>query len=543
MVNEFISVLRNPDRVLGATDESPFRFEERENECESPVKYEYIVGEKSAKVIVYPSGSPVKYLKLRFRGDHYFVEKALGDHWERSCHTSQIPFEWKSMTPRRVMPWYTCLYGAGRCAFYGVKTGPDCLALWMADSKGVTLVLSLLNGNRGTDLKEPLLACEVVEYFSEEGEDSYLAARKFAKMMCDNPVMPKTPVFGVNNWYWAYGRISRDTIKTETSQLMEMTSGTKHKPYMILDDGWQLNRSFVPGATYNGGPWYGNDKFGDMRDTAEDILKAGAKAGIWYRPLYTIGDIPTDEVFFKESCKIVLDPSHPHVLERIYNDTKRICDWGFDLIKHDFTLNDLTGLNSTYQLFYNGELGGGRVFHDNTRTTATIIKDLYKTIQNAAGDAEVIGCNTLSHLTAGIHSIYRAGGDGSGRYWQLHLDNCINCMMRLPQNENFYMLDPDCATFTERVNADINLDFLEMCALTGVTTLASVKPGILNEKQMARINDIYRLADTNREFYGISDFDRVSMPEKFVSPDGKNVKEFDWMKEYDGARYVMSWEN
>ena len=82
-----------------------------------------------------------------------------------------------------------------------------------------------------------------------------------------------------------------------------------------------------------------------------------------------------------------------------------------------------------------------------------------------------------------------------------------------------------------------------MCALTGVTTLASVKPGILNEKQMARINEIYRLADANTEFYGISDFDRVSMPEKFVSPDGKTEKVFDWMKEYEGARYVMSWEN
>ena len=42
---------------------------------------------------------------------------------------------------------------------------------------------------------------------------------------------------------------------------------------------------------------------------------------------------------------------------------------------------------------------------------------------------------------------------------------------------------------------------------------------------------------------GISDFDRVSLPERFISPDGKTVKEFDWMKEYDGARYVMSWEN
>lgn len=543
MSKEFLSVLRTPDRVIGATDESPFRFEERENECESPVKYEYIVGEKSAKVVVYPSGSPVKFLKLRFNGDHYFVEKALGDQWERCCQSTLIPFEWVSLTPGRVMPWYTCLYGDNRAAFYGVKTGPDCLAFWMADTHGVTLFLNLQSGSRGTDLKEPLVACEVVEYFSAEGESTYKAAQKFAKLMCDKPLMPKTPVFGVNNWYWAYGQISRETIQVETKQLMEMTTGTKNKPYMILDDGWQINRSFVPGATYNGGPWMTNEKFGDMRNTVDDIHKAGAKAGIWFRPLLTIGDVPSDAVFYTNGIKVVLDPSNPYTLEKAYNDTKMIRDWGYDLIKHDFTTEDITCSGSTFSLFSNGNLNGGRVFGDNTKTTATIMKNLYKAIQQGAGGADVIGCNTLSHLTAGIHSIYRVGGDTSGRYWQMTMHNGINSMMRLPQNEAFYMVDPDCAPFTERVNCDLGLDFLEMCALTGVTTLASVKPGILNEKQMARINDIYKLADSNTEFYEVGEYDRVSIPENFVSPDGTKSKHYNWMDEYGGTRYIMSWEN
>ena len=543
MSKEFLSVLRTPDRVIGATDESPFRFEERENECESPVKYEYIVGEKSAKVVVYPSGAPVKFLKLRFNGDHYFVEKALGDQWERCCGGTYIPLEWSSLNPRRVMPWYMCLIGDNRSAFYGIKTGPDCLAFWMADARGVTLFLNLQNGSRGTDLKEPIVACEVVEYFSQEGENTFKAAHKFAKMMCEKPALPKTPVFGVNNWYWAYGRISRKTIQVETKQLMEMTAGTKNKPYMILDDGWQINRSFVPGGTYNGGPWVTNEKFGDMRNTVDDILKAGAKAGIWFRPLRTIGDIPGEAAYFKEGCAITLDPSHPFTIERVTEDVKRIRSWGFDIIKHDFTVNDVTGLDSVVGLFYNGNLSGGRQFFDNTKTTATIIKELYKTIQTAADGADIIGCNALSHISAGIHAIYRTGGDTSGRYWEMTRYNGVNTMMRLPQNGAFHMVDPDCAAFTERVNLDLNLDFLEMCALTGVTTLASVTPGILNEKQMARINEIYRLADSNDEPYEIADFDRVCIPERFISPDGTKVKEYDWMSEYGGARYIMSWEN
>lgn len=543
MSKEFISVIRKPDRVVGATDDSPFRFEERENECASPVKYEYIMEEKSAKVVVYPSGSPVKFLKLRFNGDHYFVDKAMGDQWERSCSGGKIPHEWKSLTPNRVMPWYTCLVGDNRAAFYGVKTGADCLTFWMADTHGVTLFLNLQNGSRGTDLKEPIVACEVVQYFSAEGESVYRAARKFTKMMCDKPLMPKAPVFGVNNWYWAYGQISRETTRVETKQLMEMCAGTVNKPFMILDDGWQINRSFVPGATYNGGPWVTNEKFGDMRNTVEDIVKSGARAGIWFRPLLTIGDVPSDAAFFKESCKVTLDPSHPYTLEKVFEDTKRLRDWGFNLIKHDFTTIDISGSSSSFGLFYNGNLNGNRTFYDRTKTTATIVKELYKTIARGAGDAEVIGCNVMGHLSAGIHSIQRVGDDTSGRYWEMTVNNGINSMMRLPQNGNFFMVDPDCAAFTERVNPELNLDFLEVCALTGMTTLASVKPGILNEKQMARINEIYRLADSNTEFYEIADFDRVTIPEKFVSPDGTKMKEYDWMDEYGGARYIMSWEN
>ena len=66
---EFVDIFRQPDSSAGATDASPFRFEEKENGPRNDVKFTYEVGENSAKVIVYPSGSPVRYLKLRFRGD------------------------------------------------------------------------------------------------------------------------------------------------------------------------------------------------------------------------------------------------------------------------------------------------------------------------------------------------------------------------------------------------------------------------------------------------------------------------------------------
>ena len=66
-----------------------------------------------------------------------------------------------------------------------------------------------------------------------------------------------------------------------------------------------------------------------------------------------------------------LDPSYPEVLDWSARTCSRFKDWGFELVKHDF---------STYDVF--GRFGpamGARLtddgwqFHDPTRTTAEII--------------------------------------------------------------------------------------------------------------------------------------------------------------------------
>jgi len=537
MKHEFLSVLRSPDRVMGATDDSPFRFEETMNHC--PVQYEYKVEENCAKVIVYPSGAPVKFLKLRFHGDLSFVESVFGDQWERS-YNPEAPLEWRSVMMNRRLPWFCYLRGEDRMMCYGVKVQPDCFAYWQVDTHGVTLFLNLTSGSRGVDLTEPLLACEVVERLSEEGETSYESARAFAAKMCEHPVLPREPIFGVNNWYWAYGRISYDSVMTETDYLLEMTDGCAHRPYMILDDGWQLNRTFN-GDNYIGGPWIPSDRFGDMAKTAADIHKKGAKAGIWFRPLLTLGEIPDEARLgpFKSGGQL-LDPSHPFTLERVRRDAAALRGWGFELLKHDFTSFDALGVGSL-----TADKHGVEMFqknwkmYDHTKTTATVLKNLYRAIQDGAGEADVIGCNVVGHLAAGIHSACRVGGDTSGRSWEISVRNGVNSMMRLPLNDTFYRADPDCAAFTERVDADANLDFLEMCAITGVTALASVTPGILTAEQMERIRRIYRIADRGEKRLGIVNFEKTATPETFS--DGEETRTFDWGRIYDGSRSQFSW--
>ena len=539
-MKEFISLLRAPDNAIGATEQSDWRFEEKAFE-DCPVKFDYIVGEKSAKVVVYPSGSPVKYLKLRFRGDNSFIDKVYGDKWARACFNAAL--EWRSVVADRAMPWFTYVIGDNKMKCYGVKTGADCFAMWYVDPAGITLFLNLTCDLRGTDLKEPLVACEVVELEGAEGEDPYNVARRFSSIMCENGVKPKTPVFGVNNWYWAYGNISHQSVLDECDYLMEMTQGCKNRPYMIIDDGWQKFRKSLSGLDegfYIGGPWSPNEKFPNMRDTADQIHAKGANAGIWFRPLLTRDEVPKEVIVAEECNGLVMDVSHPYVLEKVEKDAALLAKtYGFDLIKHDFSRQDAMG-NSTWE--HKADMTKkGRKYFDNTKTTATHMKNLYKAIQKGAGSADVIGCDVFGHLSAGIHSIQRVGADTSGRSWEWTRSDGVNSVMRLPTNNIFYNVDPDCAAFTDLVDSGLNLDFLKMCALTSMTTLASVTPHTLTKDELKKINEIYRMADSAKYEYGIKNFDKNANPDTFVSPDGKVEEKFDWYRGYDGARTVLGW--
>lgn len=113
--------------------------------------------------------------------------------------------------------------------------------------------------------------------------------------------------------------------------------------------------------------------------------------------------------------------------------------------------------------------------------------------------------------------------------------------MRLSLNNAFYNADPDCAAFTDKVSPEINLDFLKMCAITGMTTLASVTPGILGKKEMRRINEIFKIADERKGNFGIKNYEKTANPEIFVSADGAKEKRFDWNKVYNGSRVALTW--
>src|ERR1700712_5982046 len=94
----------------------------------------------------------------------------------------------------------------------------------------------------------------------------------------------------------------------------------------------------------------------------------------------------------------------------------------------------------------------GWSFNDKSKTTAEVILNLYKSIREAADDLYVIGCNTLSHLSAGLFELNRIGDDTSGKEWERTRKMGVNTLgFRMVQHHNFYAADGDCVGLTNQV--------------------------------------------------------------------------------------------
>ena len=161
-------------------------------------------------------------------------------------------------------------------------------------------------------------------------------------------------------------------------------------------------------------------KFGDMGKLAGEIRKIGMRPGLWTRPLCGAHDDPKSLLLpaipGRDNPKEpVLDPSIEENIGRILRNITIYREWGFDLVKHDFSSYDILG-KWGFQMGGDITTSGWR-FSDNTRTTAEIILHLYKSIREAAGDMYLIGCNTMSNLAAGLFELNRVGDDTSGKEW------------------------------------------------------------------------------------------------------------------------------
>ncbi|RDG29453.1 MULTISPECIES: alpha-galactosidase [unclassified Oceanispirochaeta] len=431
---------------------------------------------ETVKVLLHSPDIAVKRLLCSWKADFSPGVKILGDHWERGYGD----LEWRGIVPQRIMPWYFLINQGESTTGFGVKTGTRSMCFWQLDSQAIKLCVDVRCGSRGVNLGERVLeAAVIVRRNSKDGENPFTAAQNFCSLLCEKPVLPDFPVYGGNNWYYAYGKSSHDEIIRDSGLISSLSENTENRPFMVVDDGWQTAWG---GDTQNGGPWdRGNFSFPDMNGLVDDMKRSGVRPGIWFRPLKTVATIPTGFQRHKDHGAI-LDPSIPEVLDLVGRDTARFADWGYELIKHDF---------STYDIFGNWgfEMGSSLikdsfVFNDRSKTTAEIILNFYKTIADNAGNALVIGCNTVSHLSAGIFAVHRTGDDTSGRVWERTRLMGINTLShRMIQHNNFYACDADCVGLTKQIPWELNRQWLELLSKSGTPLFVSADPKDINKRE------------------------------------------------------------
>ena len=494
------------------------------------VKLELSFCENNLKLYLTAPESPVMRIGLRWDMKLPADIKILGDAWERAYGD----LEWRGIVPERIMPWYVMISSKNKTTGLGVKTAPAALCFWQIDSNGIWLWLDVRNGGVGVKLADRKLeAATVVQIKNIENENAFDTTSRFCKMMCDKPRLPDHPVYGGNNWYYAYGKSSSQKIIEDSKLIASWADGIDNKPYMLIDACWQKSIEET-GSPIAGAPWNKtNSDFPDMPALVTEMKNIGVRPGIWLRPLAAASNTPANLLLPEsraESCTDIFtrlqtyDPSIPEVLDQIEKDFNGLIDWGFDLIKHDFTTIDIFGRFGTAGAELTNE---NWHFHDQSKTTAEIITNLYKTIRKGTGKAVIIGCNTLSHLAAGIFEIQRTGEDTSGIVWeQTRLFGINNLAFRMPQHNAFYAIDGDCVGLTKNIDWDLNKQWLELLAKSGTPLFVSASRDALGKEQEKAIKNAFKIASEYQSIGVPIDWMNTTCP-SIWNLSGEEVS-FDW---------------
>ena len=450
----------------------------------------------------------VKRIHLRWRGRITDTRLMLGDAWERGYGD----LEWRTWVPDRVMPWYTATYDGSLTHAYGVRTGARAFCFWEVDPQGISLWADVRSGGAGVQLGERALdVCDVVSRAGRGDESSFAAIHAFCRQMCSNARLPSQPVYGSNDWYWAYGKNSAQSVLTDARHIVELSPTNGNRPFAVIDDGWQPEE----GKDGTGvGTWdRGNEKFPDMPGLAADVQRAGARPGIWIRPLQAMKDAPNAWRLPRD--RAFLDPTVPEVRHKVGEDIARLRQWGYEMIKHDYTTYDLFGR-------WGFEMGTAMTRDEWTfasgpsRTTAEVIDELYGTIRTAAGESLVIGCNTVSHLSAGHFEICRIGDDTSGTEWPRVRKMGVNSLaFRGVQHGAFYVADADCVGVTKAIPWSQNKQWLDLLAHSGTMLFVSLAPDALGAEQRRDLQEALALAAMPHPLAEPLDWHRTVYPSRW----------------------------
>jgi len=482
----FVSLLRSPDLVRAFGPEGEISLAPSvSGTWEGPgVRVSTEVVGDGVRLSLGSLGA-VSRVQFRWSGDLRSIMRYLGDHWERSYGD----LEWRGEVPGRTMPWYFMAFDGARTHGYGVRTGPGAMCFWNADAEGISLWADVRSGGVPVELGDRTLAvAEVVCREGGEGESPFAATHAFCRQMCPNPLRVDRPVYGTNDWNYAYGNNSAELIASVSGLISELSPDADNRPYSVIDEGWAIGPYE---GTFGRGPWEGNPRFGDMGAFADRLKGLGVRPGIWFRPLTPLPDTPESWRLSRDSA--YLDPTIPEVHAHVADHLRRFVDWGYEMVKHDFTTWDLFG-RWGFEMGPSPTPDGWRL-RDASRTNAEVLTDLYRTVREAAGEARLIGCNTVSHLATGFHEVQRTGDDTSGRSWNRNRRMGVNTLaFRAPQHRAFYEVDPDIVAITQAVPWHLVEQWLRLVSESGTALFVAVEPSVVEPKHREALRRALEIA-------------------------------------------------
>ena len=466
----------------------------------------------------------VMRIGLRWKGAVPPEWKFLGDHWERSYGD----LEWRCIVPHRLMPWYFLGSDGQLTQGCGVKTGCASIASWQVDSAGITLWLDVANGGAGVELGERKLeAATIVTHSSIPGQSPLAATRALCRRMCITPRLPAAPVYGGNNWYYTYGNnLSAEAMLRDSDLMAELAPSGPNRPFMLLDMGWE------PAAEGAGPTDRGNDRFPDMPGMVAEVKQRGVRPGVWIRPLLSVANLPKAWLLSGKQAGggtkppfVVLDPSVPDALAYVEKRVRGLSDWGFDLIKHDFTTFDITG---RWGFQMGPELtDAGWHFSDRSKTTAEIVSALYQAIRRGAGQAQIIGCNTIGQLGAGLFEMQRIGDDTSGHEWARTRKMGVNTLaFRMAQHNTFFAADADCVPLTPEIPWQLTRQWLDLVTRSATPLFVSVDPAVITKQNRSALKTAFALAARPQPEAEPLDWMRSTVPEHWRL--GGKPADFQW---------------